>query len=595
MKQQRLNASVEHVPEDGRPAAVPIATEPMLEGIARALDQFGLPVCVFDESDHLRLWNESLLRMFPEHAGQIAVGETYRDVLRRLHAVRHAAQPTALVEHAVDEDMARDLAPPTVGLSSGGGEQHGARMARSSVQVPGVGRLRIWHPQVLPVPAAPQGPDAHRRTPVNGAAFFEQMTDGVLVCGDDERIAWVNGAFTRMYGLPDRAEAAGKSFADLYRQAWAGDPAAQPGLSHGLALLAQQADSAGVPFELPLPGGRWSRILGQRSPDGRRIDWHVDITVLKEKSALLEATLERMEQGVMMVGANRVVEVCNRRARELLDLPKALMDSRPTVDALVQFQRRNGEFESTPPELIDGAHDGDLFHHAFCYDRKRPNGRVIEVSSVPIDSGGVLCTYTDITERKRAEERIRHIARHDGLTSLVNREVFLEHLTAAINDPVRRAEGFAVHFIDIDRFKPINDRCGHAVGDKVLAVLAERMRLIARDVDVVARMGGDEFAVLQYQVDQPEGALGLANRLREGVAAVMEIESHQLRVGASVGIALHRAADPGAELAGAPVRAETADTLLRHADAAMYAAKASGGVRVFGFDGLDSAWAEVQA
>ena len=617
MKQQRLKASEEMAPDDGTLATEP--AEAMLEGAARALDHFGLPVCIFDEDDQLRLWNKSLLRMFPELAGHLRVGEPYRDMLRRLHSVQPGTHGHASIEQAVDADMAAELALPGTDFAAHLGahlnahlvgrlmgrtkanvteEGHGrpeGRIVRSAVQVPGVGRMRIWHPQVLPVPAEKQGPDAHRRLPVNGAAFFEQMADGVLVCGADQRIAWVNGAFARMHGLADRSQAIGKRFADLYREEWQGDTTAPPGtLEHGLDTLAQHEDVEGQPFELPLPGGRWSRILGQRSPDGRRIHWHVDITVLKEKSTLLEATLERMEQGVMMVGANRVVEVCNRRARELLELPKALMDSRPTVDALVQFQRRNGEFESTPPELIDGARDGDLFDHAFCYDRKRPNGRVIEVSSVPIDSGGVLCTYTDITERKRAEERIRHIARHDGLTSLVNREVFLEHLAAAINDPVRRAEGFAVHFIDIDRFKPINDRCGHAVGDKVLTLLAERMRLIARDVDVVARMGGDEFAVLQYQVDQPEGALGLANRLREGVATVMEIESHQLRVGASVGIALHRAADPGAELLGTAARPETADTLLRHADAAMYAAKASGGARIFGFDGLDSAWADVQ-
>ncbi|MDB5895287.1 MAG: hypothetical protein JWQ88_2818 [Rhodoferax sp.] len=616
MKQTRAKASDEIAPDGGTLATQP--ADSLLDGVARALDHFGLPVCIFDDDDHLRHWNESLLRMFPELAGRVTVGEPYRDLLRRLHAIR-LGEHAASIEHAVDADIAAELAQtttdfaaqlgahlnarlvghllgPSRGNVSNGGQGHSeGRIARSLVRVPGVGRMRIWHPQVLPVPAEGQRPDAHRRLPVSGAAFFEQMADGVLVCGDDERIAWANGAFVRLYGLADRSLAIGKRFAEIYRDAWQGDTAAPAGTrEHGLDTLTQHEGVEGHPFELPLPGGRWTRVLGQRSPDGRRIVWHVDITVLKEKSTLLEATLERMEQGVMMVGANRVVEVCNRRARELLELPRELMDSRPTVDALVQFQRRNGEFDSTPPELVDGAADGDLFHHAFCYDRKRPNGRVIEVSSVPIDSGGVLCTYTDITDRKRAEERIRHIARHDGLTSLVNREVFLEHLTAAINDPVRRAEGFAVHFIDIDRFKPINDRFGHAVGDKVLTLLAERMRLIARDVDVVARMGGDEFAVLQYQVDQPEGALGLANRLREGVATLMDIESHQLRVGASVGIALHHAADPGAELTGMAARPETADTLLRHADAAMYAAKASGGVRVFGLEGLDSAWAEAQ-
>ncbi|MDB5850479.1 MAG: hypothetical protein JWP29_4231, partial [Rhodoferax sp.] len=434
--------------------------------------------------------------------------------------------------------------------------------------------------------------------------------------GPNDRIVWANGPFIQMYGLGDRAAAIGKRFEDTYRTAWQAVGGAQRSLfDRGLATLTEHMRFAGAPFELPLPGARWSRVVEQRSADGKGFFMHVDITVLKrqqqellraerrareseqvlkEKSALLEATLERMEQGVMMISADRIVEVCNRRARELLDLPQALTDSRPSVDTLVQHQLAQGEFDNTPPELAAQIRASGIFGQAYCYDRKRPNGRVVEVSSVPTENGGVLRTYTDVTERKRAEERIRHIARHDGLTSLVNREVFLEYLTAALHDPVRRAEGFAVHFIDIDQFKPINDRCGHAIGDKVLTLLAERMRHIARDVDVVARMGGDEFAVLQYQVDQHEGALGLATRLRDGVASVMEIEGHRLRVGASVGIALYHASNVEAELAASADGsgpAQTADTMLRHADTAMYAAKAEGGVRVFGMDGLDSAWA----
>ena len=164
-----------------------------------------------------------------------------------------------------------------------------------------------------------------------------------------------------------------------------------------------------------------------------------------------------------------------------------------------------------------------------------------------------------------------HVARHDGLTALVNREVFLESLAVAcVAEP--GTGGFAVHFIDIDRFKPINDTYGHAIGDKVLALIAERMRAVVRDGDVVARMGGDEFAVLQCRVEHTEQALGLAHRLLEGISRDMKIESHRLLVGASIGVALH----PRAGL--------DADTLLRNADIAMYAAKSHGRdcVRVYG-------------
>lgn len=296
--------------------------------------------------------------------------------------------------------------------------------------------------------------------------------------------------------------------------------------------------------------------------------------LLTDKSKLLEATLERMEQGVLMVNAQRIVEVCNRRAMELLDLPRDLMASKPSFEAVLAYQWSIDEFVHTPQALQDFVTQGGILDRPHCYDRKRPDGRVIEVYSIPIEGGGVLRTYTDVTDRRRAEERIRHVARHDGLTSLVNREVFLEHLAGAVQASERSGETFAVHYIDLDGFKPINDRYGHSVGDKVLALVASRMREIARDVDVVARMGGDEFAILQYQVTRADAAQGLAHRILEGVGQVMEIESHRLRVGASIGIALY------------PAAGLDADALVRSADVAMYAAKASGRdcVRVFSIE-----------
>ncbi|MBC7681667.1 MAG: diguanylate cyclase [Ferruginibacter sp.] len=292
--------------------------------------------------------------------------------------------------------------------------------------------------------------------------------------------------------------------------------------------------------------------------------------ILQEQSALLEATLAAMDQGVMMVNANGVVVVCNRRARELLNLPQSLVDSRPTLDALTAYQLAAGELEHVPEEMLTTVRTSDIFNRPYAYDRKRRDGRVVEIHSMPIAGGGVLRTYTDITERKQAEERIRHMARHDGLTALVNREVFLESLATAAADPTRG--GFAVHFIDLDRFKPINDHYGHAIGDKVLALIAERTRRVARDGDVVARMGGDEFAVLQCRVAHPDQALGLAYRLLEGIGHGMQIESQRLEVGASIGVALY------------PTAGTDAGILLRNADAAMYAAKAQGRdcVRVFG-------------
>lgn len=343
-----------------------------------------------------------------------------------------------------------------------------------------------------------------------------------------------------------------------------------------------RADDVGVPAAQPLPQQAPAPVdadISTMKQQQLRLvaaerQARTNALALQRKSALLEATLERMEQGVMMVNAERVVEVCNRRAADLLGLPLEMMAARPSFEAVLAYQWANNEFAQTPPDIQEFIRSGGILDRRQSYERKRPDGRVIEVHSVPLEGGGVLRTYTDITERKRNEERIHHIARHDGLTTLVNREVFLEHLAGAVDNAQRVHEGFAVHFIDLDRFKPINDRFGHAIGDKVLAIVAGRMRAVARDVDIVARMGGDEFAMLQFGVLQANAALGLARRLLQALAQPMAIEAEQLKVGASIGIALCSA--PG----------QQADTLLRQADRAMYEAKSAGRdtVRVFAAD-----------
>ena len=126
-------------------------------------------------------------------------------------------------------------------------------------------------------------------------------------------------------------------------------------------------------------------------------------SLLAAKSAALEATLERMEQGVMMVSPAHIVEVCNRRAIELLDLPPALMASRPSFSQVLEYQWSTNEFESTPERLRDFVRAGGILDQPQSYERVRPNGRVVEVRSVPIEGGGVLRTYTDVTELRRAE------------------------------------------------------------------------------------------------------------------------------------------------------------------------------------------------
>jgi diguanylate cyclase (GGDEF)-like protein/PAS domain S-box-containing protein len=187
-----------------------------------------------------------------------------------------------------------------------------------------------------------------------------------------------------------------------------------------------------------------------------------------------------------------------------------------------------------------------------------------------------VATIRDITERKRIVEQIRHAARHDNLTGLVNRAVFVDALQQAIARAERGAESLAVLYLDLDHFKDVNDTLGHPVGDLVLQSVAERLRTSVRDTDTVARFGGDEFALIQAGLSEPLAAAALANKLLKAINIPVIIQGNEIRSGASVGIAVY-----GPEL-------PDAETLLSHADVALYRAKLEGrGTYRFFTDAMD--------
>ncbi len=311
-------------------------------------------------------------------------------------------------------------------------------------------------------------------------------------------------------------------------------------LEHSEASLAQQNDRMGIQAE---------ELEASRKH-------------LAKESAAFGTTLEHMSQGIMMVDADRTVAVCNSRVMQMLDLPAKLMDRRPSFDEVVAHQSAMEEFRhmDTPP----GAGLGRLPDKPFTYERTRPNGRILEIQSVPLATGGMVRTYTDITERRNSEEQIRYFAHHDDMTKLVNRVVFQERLEHAIELADRSQRSIAVLYLDLDRFKLVNDTRGHAVGDKLLIQVAARLRGTVRAIDTVARMGGDEFAIIQPLIEQPNSSTRLAERVLHLINQPFDIDGAHCSVGVSIGIALY------------PDHATTVSDLLRNADTALYRAKAEG-------------------
>ena len=197
------------------------------------------------------------------------------------------------------------------------------------------------------------------------------------------------------------------------------------------------------------------------------------------------------------------------------------------------------------------------------YVKSLSDGRLFAISHQSTADGGWVAIYEDITERRKAEAHVVHLARHDHLTDLPNRVFFREELDRNLRR-LRTGQKFAILCLDLDRFKGVNDSLGHSIGDKLLNSVASRLVNCVKERDFVARLGGDEFAIIQADLSRPEESEALASRIIERLSAPFEIDGQQLDIGASIGLVI------------APTDGMNADQLLKNADLAMYRAKANG-------------------
>lgn len=285
--------------------------------------------------------------------------------------------------------------------------------------------------------------------------------------------------------------------------------------------------------------------------------------VMAEQSATLQLALTHMNQGIMMVAADGTVVVCNKRAAEMLDLPQQLVESHPSFGFLVAYQRSRGEFSNGTKDSCAFGFKAAMVGPGH-YERERPNGRILDVETVSIPGGGMVRTYTDITERRRSEMQVQFMARHDGLTGLLNRTAFQDRLQALLDDSAGNGHHLAIFYMDLDGFKLVNDTYGHAAGDELLVAVASRLRNSLRETDVVARIGGDEFAVIQSPSRVGGGAAELAARILAAISEPFPLAAGRCTVGISIGVAIY------------PDHSVNATELLRNADTALYQAKAAG-------------------
>src|SRR5216683_1866807 len=321
-------------------------------------------------------------------------------------------------------------------------------------------------------------------------------------------------------------------------------------------------------------------------PDGGGMATHEDITAREEINARLKAQYElgreqeeslrirnlqfdtainNMSQGLCFFDAAHRLIVCNDRYVDMYDLPRDRIGPGTPLAEIVDLRFEVGSFPAMSREeylhwrtkVAVSAEPTDSIVEL-------RNGRTFKIRHRPMPDGGWVATHEDITEQRRSEVKIEYMAHHDSLTDLANRVLLNERLEQALGSRIHREQMVAVHHLDLDQFKAVNDTFGHSAGDKLLKIVADRLRGLVRGTDTIARMGGDEFVIVQAPIADPADATALAQRIIGLISEPFDIDGHQAVIGVSIGIAV----GPGDGL--------RPDRLLRNADLALYRAKGDG-------------------
>lgn len=387
----------------------------------------------------------------------------------------------------------------------------------------------------------------------------------------DQRLVFCNPQYVEIYSLPAGLTVPGTEHQKIVKYRTA----------QGMQMLESSSEflqrheavmrmGEATITKVKLGNGRIIAIRHQPLRDGGWVATHDDITAEAELTQSLEAqnmrfdaALNNMRQGLCMFDGERRLVVSNRRYSEIYGLDPKMVRPGMLLKEILQQRLAAGNvpiagkdtFLSSRLAIAAANQPGSSVIEL-------ADGRVIAVIHEPLSDGGWLATHEDITEQRRTQERIRHLARHDILTDLANRTQFDECLQT-VRDRVESGETLAVLALDLDHFKAVNDSLGHSAGDAVLKEVSCRVRQCVGATDLVSRLGGDEFAIVQ-SIRAAEEAEILAGRIVTAIAQPFDFEDHRVQIGVSIGIAI------------APLDGPDGQVLMKRADRALYRAKAEG-------------------
>jgi len=405
-------------------------------------------------------------------------------------------------------------------------------------------------------------------------------TDGVITTDKAGHILQWNPGAERIFGYA-AAEVLGQQVSHLLTRDRGGAPvlgaeSTTPGTT--LEVEAVRKDGTAVTIEVSVSGAQlgtgWEVILISRDITKRK----TAESKLRFANILLRTQMEASPDGILVVDEKRKVLSYNQHFVSMWRVPSAFLEARNDDDVLAHVAAAI----KNPDEFLQRVQHLFLHPDETGVDELATlDGRVIELHSVslPIEAAdyrGRVWFFRDVTARRATDALALRLAHYDVLTGLANRAVFVDAIQQGIAAAERHSGSLAVLYLDLDHFKDVNDTLGHPVGDALLKAVADRLLAQTRATDTVARFGGDEFAILASDIGSPEDAAALADKLVAAIGEPFIVGGNNIHTDASIGIALY------------PANAADAETLLSHADVALYRAKAEGrGIYRFFTDAMD--------
>jgi diguanylate cyclase (GGDEF)-like protein/PAS domain S-box-containing protein len=408
-------------------------------------------------------------------------------------------------------------------------------------------------------------------------SVVEHVADGIVTIDEHGIIRSLNSAAERMFGYDDQA-IVGKNVSILMPE---------PHRSKHDGYIerfnkGQGGSVVGIPREFQA-----------QHQDGHHFPIEVTISVVQQGKeqifiGLIRDLTERQHALQQERLASKVMET-SLESIAITDAKNRIQYVNPAFCEITGYSL-NEVLGKNPNMLASGRHDGPFYQAMWesinkggswqgeIWDRRKDGTLYLKWLSITAieNSAGETTHYvgiaSDITERKQTEERLKDLAHHDQLTGLPNRQLFNDRLEHAVIQAARKGSRIALLFIDLDRFKSVNDTHGHDVGDKLLVEVANRIHGKVREGDTVARLGGDEFTLILPDINEVANAVHIAHELMKSIDQPVIIEGHDCSVGASIGIAFY------------PEDGTSTSVLLRHADIAMYRAKSHNGSAYSLFD-----------